>query len=68
MATWHQSRNSGGMLALYSRHATSWKVVSDPAGEFASAILFKRKREAEQLVKRNGGKLIAPTRYRKESE
>ena len=65
MATWHQ--NKAGLSGLYCQHATSWKVVSDPAGGFASAILFKRKREAMRLAKRNGGKLIAPARYHKES-
>ncbi|UUV43740.1 hypothetical protein RCKEEF_100 [Rhodobacter phage RcKeef] len=64
MAIWHQTKNPAGMVALYAPEPNSWKVVSDPRGEMASAICFRTKREAEKLARRNGGRLIAPTRYR----
>jgi hypothetical protein len=62
MATWHQSK--AGLGGLYQPDANSWKVISDNPGEFASAILKRTKREAEKLSRRNGGKLIPPTRYK----
>lgn len=62
MATWHQTR--AGLSGLYRPDATAWKVISDRPGEFASAVLFRRKRDAERLARRNGGALIAPARYK----
>ena len=62
MATWHQSRDKIGMRALYTPPAKGYRVVCDKPGEFASAIEFTRKRDAERLVKRNGGFIIAAKR------
>jgi hypothetical protein len=60
MATWHQSRNAAGQAALYRAPARGYKVVTDPPGEFASAIEFARKQEALAFIKRAGaGFLIA---------
>jgi hypothetical protein len=60
MATWHQSRNAAGQAALYRAPESGYKVVTDPRGEFASAIEFARKREALAFIKRTGaGFLIA---------
>jgi len=59
MATWHQSKNRSGMAGLYSPPSNGYKVVSDKPGEFASAIEFTRKRDAQRLAKRNGGLIIA---------
>lgn len=58
MATWHQAK--AGLTGLYRPHATGWKVVSDPPGEFASAIVLTDQAEAEKLAKRNGGRVIPP--------
>lgn len=63
MATWHQSRNHSGIAALWAPHAKEWKAVSDKPGEFASAICFNRKRDAERFQRRTGATLIAPLRY-----
>lgn len=63
MATWHQSK--AGLSGLYANDAKSWKVVSDKPGEFASAILFNRKKDAEKLARRNGGMIIPPVRYKR---
>lgn len=62
MATWHQTR--AGISGLYRPDPEYWKVVSNPPGEFASAVMYRRKRDAEKLAKRNGGALIAPARYK----
>lgn len=59
MATWHQSKNRAGMSALYSPPAKGYKVVSDTFGQFASAICFTRKCDAQRLARRNGGMIIA---------
>jgi nitrous oxide reductase accessory protein NosL len=57
MATWHQQK--AGLAGLYARPAKGYKVVSDAPGQFASAVCFARKRDAERLAKRNGGLIIA---------
>ena len=57
MATWHQQK--AGLGNLYARPEKGYKVVSDKPGEFASAICFSRKRDAERLARRNGGIIIA---------
>jgi len=58
VASWHQSKNRAGMAGLYSTPSKGYKVVSDKPGEFASAIEFSRKRDAQRLAKRNGGLII----------
>lgn len=59
MATWHQMKNRAGLAGLYSPPEKGHKVVSDKPGEFASAICFNRKRDAQRLAKRNGGRIIS---------
>lgn len=56
MATWHQSKNHAGMVALYARPAKGHKVVIDPLGGFAHAVEFTRKRDALKFI-RNSQKL-----------
>lgn len=60
MATWHQNRNAGGMRALYAPHESGWKVVSNPVGALASAIVFREESAAIAYQKRCGGIVIAP--------
>lgn len=57
MATWHQQK--AGLGNLYTRPEKGYKVVSDKPGEFASAICFNCKRDAERLARRNGGIIIS---------
>jgi hypothetical protein len=57
MATWHQQK--AGLFDLYSAPAKGYKVVDDKPGQFASAICFNRKRDAEKLARRNGGIIIS---------
>lgn len=64
MATWHQSRNQTGLIALWAPDDTAWKCVTDKPGEFASAMLFRRKRDAERFARRTGAYLVAPRRYK----
>ena len=59
MATWHQSKNSAGMAELWAKPTKGYKVVTDRPNEFASAICFTRKRDAQRLAKRNGGVIIS---------
>ncbi len=59
MSTWHQSRNTAGLAALWARPLKGYKVVDDKPGQFASAICFTRKRDAERLARRNGGVILA---------
>lgn len=60
MATWHQSRNTSGIAALYAPHVTAWKVVCNPRGEFASGIAFKTQAQAIAYQEKRGGIVIAP--------
>lgn len=61
MATWHQSKNRAGTAELWAKPSKGYKVVTDKPNEFASAICFTRKRDAQRLAKRNGGVIISAT-------
>jgi hypothetical protein len=60
MATWHQSKNLAGMVALYTPPTKGYRVVFDPPGGFASAVEFTRKKDALRLI-RNARKLRGET-------
>lgn len=47
MATWHQSRRP-----VCWNHPTTWTVVTDPPGEFASGMGFATEAEAKAFLKR----------------
>ena len=64
MATWQQRQNMAGLVALHAREPRAWKVVDNRMNEFATAIMFKTKREAEQFQQRKGGILVPPLRYK----
>jgi len=50
MATWHQQK--AGLFGLYAKPAKGYKCVTNPPNEFASAVCFNRKRDAEKFARR----------------
>ena len=44
MATWHQTR--GGMLGVYDRHETMWKVLENPPNQGCAIGLYTLESEA----------------------
>lgn len=49
MATWHQER--AGLGNLYAPPTKGHKVVIDPPGNMAGAMLFRRKRDALRYMR-----------------
>jgi NADH:ubiquinone oxidoreductase subunit len=58
MATWHQEQ--AGLVGLYKPHETGFKVVMNPRGEMASAIVFDTLDKARAYVARQGGAILPP--------
>ena len=57
MSTWHQQK--AGLTGLYARPTKGYKVIDDKPNQFASAVCFNRKRDAEKFAKRIGGIIIS---------
>lgn len=60
MSTWHQSKNTSALMALWSPHPTKWKCVSDRFDRPASCMTFDSKEDAEAYALKTGDVVIAP--------